>query len=454
MSQPTASALRLFDRASPYGIWTLFLWIMKLNANSPIWHGVRVSYAAIGLTFIAIALLYRLTPRPPRPYGATSRRINRVCGAGLLLVGTVIAIEPLYTVGIVPWVTTAVGGIFAAVQGVQWAALYRATETRTAFKYLFGGCVVWILLQSPSPNLPILAQLYLVVPPLLGSIMLNRTQHIARHNTDEGSGQIERGACLKVWATIFGISIILMTIDTIAWESSLAYNPLTCGLSLVVIVALLWYVLHRSGSFTFTTFWRIAFIATAFALTMVSFDATQPYAILFFHLARSLRMPFVWFTACDLARRAGSNSLAVIALSLSAYAIPSACGAALFDAGTAVLGFPGIGIVLFLVLFVVFALCLGARDPDLMGLFGGLRADQPPIEEFRTIANACATFGRQRGLTEREIEVMRMACEGRSRSYIAETLLISENTVKTHMSHIYEKLGVHSKRELQQLIGV
>lgn len=47
-----------------------------------------------------------------------------------------------------------------------------------------------------------------------------------------------------------------------------------------------------------------------------------------------------------------------------------------------------------------------------------------------------------------------MICKGRSRAYMAETLFITENTVKTHVSHIYGKLGVHSKTELQHFIGV
>ena len=47
-----------------------------------------------------------------------------------------------------------------------------------------------------------------------------------------------------------------------------------------------------------------------------------------------------------------------------------------------------------------------------------------------------------------------MLCAGRSRSYIAETLFISENTVKTHSDRLYKKLGVHSREELQELVGL
>ena len=45
------------------------------------------------------------------------------------------------------------------------------------------------------------------------------------------------------------------------------------------------------------------------------------------------------------------------------------------------------------------------------------------------------------GLTEREREVLRLIVQGRSNSEIATELIISEATVKTHINHIFAKLG-------------
>jgi DNA-binding CsgD family transcriptional regulator len=49
---------------------------------------------------------------------------------------------------------------------------------------------------------------------------------------------------------------------------------------------------------------------------------------------------------------------------------------------------------------------------------------------------------RSRRLTERELEVLRLAAAGKSGPRIAEVLFLSPATVKTHFEHIYEKLGV------------
>lgn len=47
-------------------------------------------------------------------------------------------------------------------------------------------------------------------------------------------------------------------------------------------------------------------------------------------------------------------------------------------------------------------------------------------------------------LTEREMEILRLLCKNRSRSEIAETLYISESTVKRHIRHMMEKTGMNS----------
>ena len=66
----------------------------------------------------------------------------------------------------------------------------------------------------------------------------------------------------------------------------------------------------------------------------------------------------------------------------------------------------------------------------------------------------CERLGAECGLTVREVEVLQMLVKGRSKSYIAETLFISENTVRSHSKHIYQKLGVHSKQEVLDLLGL
>jgi DNA-binding NarL/FixJ family response regulator len=41
-----------------------------------------------------------------------------------------------------------------------------------------------------------------------------------------------------------------------------------------------------------------------------------------------------------------------------------------------------------------------------------------------------------------------LLARGATNREIAETLVISENTVKTHVAHILEKLGIQSRRQV------
>jgi DNA-binding NarL/FixJ family response regulator len=50
-------------------------------------------------------------------------------------------------------------------------------------------------------------------------------------------------------------------------------------------------------------------------------------------------------------------------------------------------------------------------------------------------------------LTERETEVLRLLAQGKSNKEIARVLHITEQTVKTHVSHILDKLGVPSRTQ-------
>jgi NarL family two-component system response regulator LiaR len=51
------------------------------------------------------------------------------------------------------------------------------------------------------------------------------------------------------------------------------------------------------------------------------------------------------------------------------------------------------------------------------------------------------------GMTPRELEILQLIAEGLSNKEIAERSFISENTVKTHSSRVFDKLGV--KRRVQ-----
>ena len=55
------------------------------------------------------------------------------------------------------------------------------------------------------------------------------------------------------------------------------------------------------------------------------------------------------------------------------------------------------------------------------------------------------------GITPRELEILELIAEGLSNREIAERVQVSENTVKTHSSRVFDKLGARRRTQAVQL---
>ena len=64
-----------------------------------------------------------------------------------------------------------------------------------------------------------------------------------------------------------------------------------------------------------------------------------------------------------------------------------------------------------------------------------------------TPVSAPQSWGGSPLLTEREREILACAASGRGNKDIADQLCVSLDTVKTHLHHIYRKLGVAGRVE-------
>lgn len=83
----------------------------------------------------------------------------------------------------------------------------------------------------------------------------------------------------------------------------------------------------------------------------------------------------------------------------------------------------------------------------------GRRTEPRGADDSRTyIHRRCDTLAVERGLSPREREVLYYLGRGYNHGYVAEKLYISENTVRTHVRHIYGKLSIGSREELLALI--
>ena len=72
-------------------------------------------------------------------------------------------------------------------------------------------------------------------------------------------------------------------------------------------------------------------------------------------------------------------------------------------------------------------------------------------QAYEALAQATRAEGTEQPLSEREIEILRLAQRGLPNPQIAQALHISPGTVRNHLCAIYDKLGVHSRHEALQV---
>jgi DNA-binding CsgD family transcriptional regulator len=92
-----------------------------------------------------------------------------------------------------------------------------------------------------------------------------------------------------------------------------------------------------------------------------------------------------------------------------------------------------------------------------LGIFLGLKLTRAPATIIIQEAPAAEQFTvnavkqEQLAITNRELEILNLIAEGLSNREIADRLFVSENTVKTHSSRLFDKLGARRRTQAVQM---
>jgi HD-GYP domain-containing protein (c-di-GMP phosphodiesterase class II) len=94
------------------------------------------------------------------------------------------------------------------------------------------------------------------------------------------------------------------------------------------------------------------------------------------------------------------------------------------------------------------ALELARAAQELEAMVSSDRLDRDAVNSVLSAAGHVVKQARTEwpaGLTDREVEVLRVICRGGTKKQVASMLSISPSTVDHHVRHIYEKAGVQSR---------
>lgn len=285
-------------------------------------------------------------------------------------------------------------------------------------------------------------------------------------------GSLGRVVC-GVAAFCFTMGIIQAVLLESRPEPYAASVLVNHGTEIAVALAFFWWVAVKRGGLDFGRTWRVILILMVTALIFESFVAgTEAHAVLLalMRTAHALLIVYFLFLAIsDVARHSSYEPLAVYAVGWLAYTLPFTLGNMVGAAMATSTFAPFITSVAVWALVVTALILLDDRSLGNQLIFAELNSDgeedtpaqragaaQRALEDRAPTAasrkdivhNRCQVLACKHGLTSREAEVLELLVRGHSKTRIAETFLISENTVRGHAKHIYAKLGVHSKQEL------
>ena len=103
-----------------------------------------------------------------------------------------------------------------------------------------------------------------------------------------------------------------------------------------------------------------------------------------------------------------------------------------------------------LIIIVCFML-LGVFMPLQENTYVDKSSDGDPLEGGY-FSRRCQNIAKKYKLSERESEILVYLAKGRNAQYISDDLVISIYTVKTHIYHIYQKMGISSRQELISMV--
>jgi DNA-binding CsgD family transcriptional regulator len=94
-----------------------------------------------------------------------------------------------------------------------------------------------------------------------------------------------------------------------------------------------------------------------------------------------------------------------------------------------------------------------------LGIWLGLKLTKQKevliVKEVPVPASPSFTLNEQRlkdlGITRRELEILELIAQGMSNREIADKLFVSENTVKTHSSRLFDKLSARRRTQAVQI---
>ena len=470
-----------------YAFWRS--WILSVY-TAPIWSifsaGEVAGSAFLGmyllstLAYVVVCILCAVGYR--RVAGLLNRRVPMLALGVASTAGVLLEYADLGLIGDGPGALFAVGailtGVCTAPISIRAGQIYAHTRptvavSNTALSEVASGLIYFfVALNEPVISLAVVAAL-----PFMASLMscLGKVD-IEPRERNAAKDQTSRpiAALARFLVVVFLITFIAYCVRGMFLTENSGQNTRINAIAISLVVFLSFgiaLICAFSRSFSFTwLYYPIVLLLGAACLLLFTAEGMGKWPLVMVVCIYSLTSLFNWGMLTYAAKSDYWDPIEVFGFGRAAFALGSLAGLiaitwlGLGHVGSQAMQFLGIGFAAVLVACVLVIF----REKDIVEITnaGWLASEnekrpdpadyEADVFETEPIAVAAAVEARvltvdeyadERNFTRRERDVFPLMLQGRGSKSIAEKLVISDNTAKSHIRSIYAKCGVHTRAE-------
>lgn len=252
---------------------------------------------------------------------------------------------------------------------------------------------------------------------------------------------------------LFGLMFGLTHDGFIGWSNQVELLLFGHALRMLIpLVFFFWLNSPKEEEFNGTVLRVVLTVVAVLILALMYFgNAADSLVFALIFVGQTLVYVLMYVVAIEMVKLNAADPLFSYGLMRGSFEIMSALGVA-FSIAFSAFRFPGEAIGHGMAYFL--ASCIFLLLLNGFARISRLLTSRPVSFEPMSIEKNCEEIAKRYNLTERELEVMKMLCAGRTKAYIAETLYLSESTIRWHAKALYRKLSIHSKQELLTMVGI
>ncbi len=231
-------------------------------------------------------------------------------------------------------------------------------------------------------------------------------------------------------------------------------------LGVVAASGLLFFVTYfYSHRFDFTQLYRTPFVLIICGLLLVLLPFARANFFSNFLISAGYTTMFLMLTIllCDISHRYGISAVFLCSIEQLVMFTKIAGHATIFSMENGSMLTQDSEIIVSVVLAIMVVLAsmafLSQKEYSRWGItFFGVRNAGKDDGERARIAARMVALGKERCLSPREKEVFQLLATNKTVSEIENSLCVANGTLKSHTRRIYQKLDVHSREELRELV--